>query len=162
MRIILLLPVRGLGKRGDDRSVANGYGKYLFREQKAMPFNETALVDFQQVAPKINQEQKNILKMIDEKVLFFEAQTSAKGILFNSIRSKDILANIKSNLTWDSFLDKAKIYMLKPIKSIGVYKIEMDYMGETITLFISVANSRIGAEQQFEQYKKDGANEGRR
>lgn len=130
MKIILLKDVKGTGKAGDIVNVADGYGKnFLLKNNLAKPATNDAI--------NVNQEQKKadafhkeqerlqaveLAKKIDNITISLQVKCGENGKVFGAITTKEIA---------DSFeklgigVDKRKIVLKEPIKSLGKYKLEI-------------------------------------
>ena len=128
MKVVLLKDVRGTGKKGDIKEVADGYASnYLFKNNLAKRADSTALNENQgqKIAQKFHKQEeiknaKALAKEIEGKVVTLKIKCGANGKMFGSVTSKEIAdALIKENIK----LDKKKIDLKEPIKSVGVYKV---------------------------------------
>jgi large subunit ribosomal protein L9 len=146
-QVLLLSKIRGLGKRGDSVLVANGYFRnYLFPRELACKYNAEKEKELQSVVQE-HQEYQEIKNPLQDKVLFFAEQANTLGVLFNSIKKKNIVENILTNYKnidesyLKESLDKSRIIIDKPIKKIGVYPIMIEMGEEVINMRVSVGRS---------------------
>ncbi|MDD4816141.1 MAG: 50S ribosomal protein L9 [Clostridia bacterium] len=130
MKVILLNDVKGTGKVGDIVNVADGFGKnFLIKNNLAKPATNDAI--------NINQEQKKadafhkeeerlqaveLAKKIEKLTLTLQAKSGENGKIFGAITTKEI-ADCFQKLGFE--VDKRKILLKEPIKSVGNYKLEI-------------------------------------
>ena len=131
MKVILLADVKGKGKAGDIVKVSDGYARNMLlpkgwateatdgnirnlEKQKAIQAQKKA--DEKAAAEKLAEELK-------EKKVIIKTKAGEGGKLFGSITSKDIAEAASKQL--DIKLDKKKIQLASPIKSMGHFDIEI-------------------------------------
>lgn len=146
-RVLLLSKIRGLGKRGESVLVANGYFRnYLLPRELACKYNTEKEKDLQ-IVNHDQQQYKDIKDLLQDKILFFGEQANTLGVLFNSIKKKNIIENILRNYKdlEESYLKealmKSRVSIDAPIKQIGVYPIVIEIGDEVIDMKVSVARS---------------------
>lgn len=130
MEVILKADVKGLGKKGDKVKASDGYARnYLFPKNLAVEANAQTLTEYKnseaskQHKLEVEIENANLTKKkIDGKTVKLTAKAGANGKLFGSITSKDVAAQIKTQLGCD--VDKRKISM-DDIKNFGTYSAEV-------------------------------------
>jgi large subunit ribosomal protein L9 len=163
MQVILVKPVRKLGKVGDTVNVANGYGRnYLIPQELAIRATNDNIEKFAEVQKSL--EEKNIENQklakkaaseIDGKHLNFITQSAADGRLFGSVTLKALaikiseLAKIK--------LDYSNILLDSPIKFNGVYNVQVVLHPEVIaSILIIVAKTESEAQDALIEFKEGG------
>lgn len=128
MKIVLLKDVKGTGKKGEIKEVADGYANnFLLKNGFAKKADNTAINESKgkAVANDYHKEQERLAalelkKELDKKIVTLEIKCGENGKVFGSITSKEIAdALIKQEIN----LDKKKIELKEPIKSIGEYTI---------------------------------------
>ena len=140
MKVVLLKDVKGTGKKGDIKEVADGYASnYLFKNNLAKRADNTALNENQgqKIAQKFHKQEeiktaKALAKEIEGKVVTLKIKCGANGKMFGSVTSKEIseaLYQININL------DKKKIELKEPIKTLGVYKVTAKVYPEITATF---------------------------
>ena len=140
MKVVLLKDVKGTGKKGDIKEVADGYASnYLFKNNLAKRADNTALNENQgqKIAQKFHKQEeiktaKAFAKEIEGKVVTLKIKCGANGKMFGSVTSKEIseaLSQININL------DKKKIELKEPIKTLGVYKVTAKVYPEITATF---------------------------
>lgn len=148
MKVILFEDVKSLGKKGDIVSVSDGYArnfilkKKLGAEATAKNLNDLKLKrqNEDKIAAENLANAKNLAVEISGKSVTLSIKAGSDGRAFGSVSTKDISAAAKEQLGFD--LDKKKMHLDEPIKSIGTFTI-------TIKLHPSVtAELKVIVEQQ--------------
>lgn len=157
MEIILIDDVFELGKRGDIVRVANGYGRnYLIPKNLAVPATpgNRKMVDQQRLAmakkeAKYQEEAELLAQELNQLHLIISRKSGETGTLFGSVTSKDMTDLLKRG---GIRLDRRKLLLSQPIKTIGNYRIEIRLHSEvTAKLLISIP---IEGEQPISEIKK--------
>lgn len=163
-KVILLEKVRGLGHRGQVVDVAFGYSRnYLFPQNFAISYSENNLIKINNTLSsnfieKAKQEAEKIHKILNNQNLCFAIQATSLGVLFGSVSKKSIFDKIieKYNIT----IDMKKIILFNAIKTIGLYKIEIDLYDSVVAVMnLAVHTSIINAEMLLVDEKKKILNE---
>lgn len=143
MKVILLKDVKGTGKKGEVVKVNDGFarnrllpGGFAVEATKA----NIAQVERKQAAKEAQiaeerAEAKKMAELLSEKPVVLETKVGEGGRLFGSITSMDIAEAIKAQTGHD--IDKKKIVLDKPIKSVGTFTITVKLYTE-ITAEIEV------------------------
>ena len=132
MKIILISTISNLGKIGDVVEVKNGYAKnFLIPGKKAICFTANSYKIFESRKQEFEQEnQKNlegaskIKQGIAGKDIIIIKNASDDGRLYGSVSSVDIAAKI-NEIIGSKSVSRADIFLKKPIKEIGVYKVRL-------------------------------------
>ena len=157
MEIILIDDVFELGKRGDVVRVANGYGRnYLIPKNLAVPATpgNRKMVDQQRLAmakkeAKYQEEAELLAQELNQLHLIISRKSGDTGTLFGSVTSKDITDLLQHT---GIRLDRRKLLLSQPIKSIGNYRIEVRLHSEvTAELLLSIP---IEGEKPISEVKK--------
>lgn len=128
MKVVLLKDVKGTGKVGEIKDVADGFAKnFLFKNNLAKLADKTAVNEtkIQGEAAKFHKQEeikaaKELAKQIEGKVVKLKIKCGANGKTFGSITSKEISEELqKIGIS----LDKKKIDLKDAIKTIGVYNV---------------------------------------
>lgn len=128
MKVVLIKDVKGTGKAGEIKEVADGFAKnYLFKNNLAKLADRTALNENknQNEAAKYHKAKeieaaKTLAKQIEGKNITLKIKCGNNGKTFGSITSKEI-ADELSKLSIN--LDKKKIDIKEPIKMTGIYHV---------------------------------------
>ena len=163
MQVILIKPVRKLGKVGEVVNVKNGYGRnFLVPQGIAIRATKDNLGKFAALQKEL--EEKNIqekskmeatAKALDGKHLTFVTQSGADGRLFGSISLK-LLASSLSELSGYK-LNYSNILLDNPIKVNGVFKVQVMLHPEIFaSVLVVVAKSESEAQDALIEYKEGG------
>jgi len=141
MKVILLQDVKKIGSKGDVLEVAEGYARnYLFPRKLAVEATRGQMNDLNQKKASEQNKKDRILENAKKKaakISTLTVQVSAKvgegGRLFGSITSKDISDALKSQHKID--IDKKKIDLESPVKSLGVFPVTVKVHPEVQATF---------------------------
>jgi large subunit ribosomal protein L9 len=130
MEVILIDDVFELGKRGTVVRVADGYGRnYLIPKKLAIPSTpgNKKMIEQQRLAmakkeAKYQEEAELLTQELNQLHLMISRKSGETGTLFGSVTSKDIADLLK---TAGVQMDRRKIVLNQPIKSIGNYQVEV-------------------------------------
>jgi large subunit ribosomal protein L9 len=125
MKVIFLKDVKGQGKKGEVKEVAEGYARnFLIPRGLVTPASDSNLKQLAQqnkAEQKKKQQEKEeaekLAKKLEELTIEFRAKTGEGGRLFGSITGKHIAEELeKKNIS----IDKRKIQLDEPIRTLGV------------------------------------------
>src|SRR5699024_10342475 len=125
MKVIFLKDVKGKGKKGEVKDVADGYAhNYLFKNnlaQEATPGNLKALEAKKRKEAEREQKEKNEAIQLKNKLadmtVDIKAKSGKNGQLFGSITSKHIADTLQKEYGYQ--IDKRKIELDQPIRALG-------------------------------------------
>ena len=148
MQIILLQDVKSLGKKGEIVEVSSGYArnfvlpKKLGVEANAKNLNDLKLKNQNdaKVAAENLAEAQDLAKKLSDQSVTAAIKVGEGGRAFGSISGKEIaeLAKKQLNLT----IDKKKIVIKEPIKSLGDYRVAIKLHPEvTAELLVHVTEA---------------------
>ena len=131
MKVILLEDVKALGKKGEIVNVSDGYARNAIFPKKlgveATPKNLNDLKLQNQHADKVAQEQYEaalaLAEELKDKKVTVKMKAGEGGRTFGAISTKEIAAAAKEQLGYE--LDKKKISVDEPIKSLGVHNVKI-------------------------------------
>lgn len=143
MKVILLQDVKGKGKKGQMIEVSDGYARNYMLPRKiaveatadavnTMRMNDKAAAE---KAAKERAEALEISKKLREMTLTVTAKGGGAGRLFGSVTNQEIADALKASA--GIVLDKRKIVIADPIKSVGTYTVQCK-LGYEITAPLSV------------------------
>ncbi|MFC2070457.1 50S ribosomal protein L9 [Chloroflexota bacterium] len=129
MKVIFLKDVPNVGKAGEVKEVANGYGRnYLIPKKLAAPaVAESINLIEARVASQVRTEVKTeaelleLAAQIEGREIFIEARSGGKEKLYGSITNADIAAELEE--ITGMVVDKRKIKLDETINQIGSYDI---------------------------------------
>lgn len=131
MKVIFLKDVKGKGKKGEVKNVADGYAhNFLLKQGLAVEANSAAVSTLNAQKKKEEKQAADELaeaKVLKEKMEQITVELTAKsgegGRLFGSITSKQIADEL--NKKHKIKIDKRKIELNDAIRSLGVTKVPM-------------------------------------
>lgn len=162
MEIILIKPVRKLGKIGDMLKVADGFGRNYLLPQKlairATEPNKELIVkqkhEFEAKDKQIREEVEKINALIKDQKLVFIRQTSDDGKLFGSVTNKEIADKLSENVSYN--IAHSNIILDKQIKSTGIYTVEVRLHAELNAIVtVIVARSESEAQDYLREQKTE-------
>ena len=129
MRVILLEDVKKQGKKGDIKTVKDGYGMYLINNHLAIKETEGSIdVLKKQNKEKAEKEAKKIeeAKILKEKLekikLTFKVKTGQNDQVFGTISTKQIANKLKE----EGFnIDKKKIVLDVAVNTLGITNVKV-------------------------------------
>ena len=129
MKVILIQDVKSLGKKGEIVNVSDGYArnfvlpKGLGLEANSKNLNELKLqkANEEKDAKEQLEAAKELAGVLETKEVIVTMKSGEGGKTFGSISSKEIAQEAKKQC--DLELDKKKIVLPEPIKSLGVYEV---------------------------------------
>lgn len=145
MKVILMQDIRNVGKKGQIINASDGYAKnFLFPKKLAILADTQNLNELK--AKQASEQHKKELeteeaKKIAEKIkkidIIIKAKIGENQKLFGSITSKEISENIEQTLKIK--IDKKKINLKEPIKSLGEFPVEIRlYEGVTLKTTVHI------------------------
>ncbi len=131
MKVILTQDVKSLGKKGDIVEVNQGYARNFVLPKglgvEMTPENMNNLKLKKQNDDKVAAEKlaaaEALRDELKEKKITIPVKTGDNGKIFGSVSSKEIAEVIKEQLGIE--VDKKKIIVKDPIKSLGGYQIQI-------------------------------------
>ena len=145
MKVILTADVKGQGKKGDMINVSDGYARnFLLPKGLATEATKTAINEMKGKADaKAYREEKELeaakelAAKIESVSVTIESKSGDNGKLFGSITSGDVADALK--MQGHIVVDKKKIVLHDPIKSVGEYQIPVKvHAGVSATLKVTV------------------------
>lgn len=133
MKVILKADVKGCGKKGDAVEVSDGYAKnYLFKKGLAEAATAASLNEMQQKKQAQEYHKAEEAKALRElaaslsgKSVTVSIRTGENGKLFGSVTSAQIALELaRAGIE----VDKKKIILKEPIKTLGTYKVTVHLM----------------------------------
>ncbi len=128
MKVILLKDVKGTGKQGDIKEVADGFARnFLIAKGVAIEATNKNLSDL--AGKKSSQAHKEEVELenarknaaeIDGKTVTIKLKASANGKLFGSVTAANVCDAIK--VQYGVELDKKKLSLKSEIKAFGSYE----------------------------------------
>ena len=143
MKVILLQDVKGKGKKGQMLEVSDGYARNFMLPKKlaieatpdainTMRMNDKAAAE---KAAKERAEALDISKKLRAMTVIVKAKGGGAGRLFGSVTNQEIADALEKSAGIK--LDKRKIVISDPIKSVGTYTVNCK-LGYEITAPLTV------------------------
>jgi len=128
MKVLLLEDVYKLGRAGDVKKVADGYGRnYLLPQGLAVLATPGALQQVENIRSRattrrsaLNEEMSSVADKLSKLVLAFPARTGETGKLYGSVSSQMIAEAIEEKTSLK--LDRRQVDV-QPIRSLGDYRV---------------------------------------
>ncbi|WP_428910267.1 50S ribosomal protein L9 [Niallia sp. Krafla_26] len=145
MKVIFLKDVKGKGKKGEVKNVADGYAHNFLIKQglavEANPSNVSSLNAQKKKEEKLAAEElaeaKELKAKLDEITVELTAKSGEGGRLFGSITSKQIAEELQKKHSIK--IDKRKIELHDAIRTLGYTKVPVKlYPDVTATLNVHV------------------------
>ena len=143
MKVIFLQDVNGKGKKGQMMEISDGYARNFLLPRKLAVEATADAVNTKKMndkaaaekAAKERAEAVEISKQLRDMTLVVTAKGGGAGRLFGSVTNQEIADALKakSGIT----LDKRKIVIADPIKSVGTYTVQCK-LGYEITAPLTV------------------------
>ena len=136
MRVILLTDVPKLGKKGEIKNVADGYGRnYLIARGLAVMESDASkkiLAKQQDEAAKLDAQKRKEAEALKEelkdKTLTFKVKAK-EGKVSGSISTKQIEEELKDQ---GIIIDKRKIKDFEPLKELGTFDVKIELYKDVI------------------------------
>lgn len=150
--VILTSTVPGLGAESDQVKVAAGYARnYLFPHRLAIPLTAANKRQLEVLRKRRSEREAHELSNMTELAqglskltLVIQAKTGEDGKMFGSITAGTISDELKHQ--FDASVDKRKIHLDHPIKTVGEYEVELRLHSQvTTTLKVRVESTTPSA-----------------
>ncbi len=143
MKVILLQDVAKIGRKGEVKEVADGFGRnFLVGRGKAVIATPATLAQKSQETAKLKhaQEAEQGLFQAAAKILevptVIMAKASPEGHLFGGIHTKEILEAIKK--THSLAIPANWLVLEKPLRAVGVFPVALVHGKEKATCTIEI------------------------
>ena len=128
MKVLLIKDVYKLGRAGDIKKVANGYGRnYLIPQGFAIPATENSAKVAEAIAKKatekraaLNEELKSVAEVLSALEIYFPVKAGETGKLYGSVSPQNIVDRIKEDKGIE--IDRHQL-VTEPIRTLGEYTI---------------------------------------
>lgn len=126
MKVLLIKDVYKLGRAGDIKKVADGYGRnFLLPQGLAVLATEGAMKQVQKIKAQAeirrnaqNNELKGIADLIKDVTLIFPAKAGETGKLYGSITTQDIATALSEQIRFEV---KRQLVDTQPIRTLGEF-----------------------------------------
>ena len=149
MKVLLKADVKALGKKNEIVEVSEGYARnFLFPRSFAVEATPGVLRGLQEVKSnekKRDDKELTAAKALAEKLSAVKVEIRRKtgegGKLFGSVAGKDIVEKLKEVAQLD--IDRRKVELDDPIKSLGTYKVPVRlHQGVIAEIEVSVTEAK--------------------
>jgi large subunit ribosomal protein L9 len=131
MRVILKSEVRGLGRAGEVKDVADGYAQnYLLPRGLATPATAAELKHLAQAhdAAKAKKDRaqgdaQDLARRLAGITLVFKLKAGDQGKTFGSVTSKEVADALGREAKTE--IERTKIVLHEPLKTLGVHTVEV-------------------------------------
>jgi large subunit ribosomal protein L9 len=131
LRVLLTKDVENVGRAGDVKEVADGYGRnFLLRRKLAVAAGRGAEAEAKRLQEaavkretKDRQQAQAVADEIDNKTVVVRLKVGAEDKAFGSITNQDIAAALKAQHRVE--IDRHKIDLKEPIKTLGEHQVAL-------------------------------------
>jgi large subunit ribosomal protein L9 len=175
MKVLLIKDVYKLGRAGDIKKVADGYGRnFLIPHRFAVLATAGAMKQIEKIRSQaeirrtaLNTELKSLADQIQGVTLTFPAKAGETGKLYGSITTQDIAVALTDQVRFEV---KRQQVDIQPIRNLGEYtahvRLTMDLVPEIKILVHregeSAESAKEGGETQAEEQKEKPKRAGRK
>lgn len=132
MKVILLQDVKGTGKRGDIKDVADGYARnFLLPNELAKPAKKNVVQKIKaETRKKIKkaeaslQDAQRIASTLDGQEIEIDAKGSAEGTLYAAVGPRKLVSEIKKQT--GVIVKQKDIFIHEPIKEFGDHTVQIE------------------------------------
>ena len=125
MKVVLLQDVKGTGKKGDIKDVADGFARnFLFKKNLAKIASKETLVDLKAQEERLKRQMERELKenqemaeKLDGVEIEIAAKTSEAGTLYSAVSASKIVQEIKK--LFGVIVKPEQLVIGEPIKDVG-------------------------------------------
>ena len=129
MRVILTQDVKGTGKAGEVKDVADGYARnFLIPRKLAVPASAGALRGVEQRqqaeskrAAAEETDARRLADRVSAEPIVVKARVGDQGRLYGSITSADVAEQLSRRLGQP--IDKRRIELAEPIRQLGTFQV---------------------------------------
>jgi len=155
MKVLLIKDVYKLGRAGEIKKVAAGYGRnYLIPQGFAIPATAGAMQQASRISDKaterravLNEELSSVAEVLNGKMLYFPVKAGETGRLYGSVSNEDVITAIEEN--YEIKLERRQVET-EPIRQLGTFQIPihltMDLVPE-LTIVIHREGEAPGKEE---------------
>ena len=136
MKVVLLEDVKGTGKAGETKDVADGYARnYLLPRKLAAPASHGALQAIEREkataerrAQKDLSDARALAAELESTPIVLKVKTGKEGKLFGSVTNADVASALKQQKNIS--IDRRKIVFSEPIRGLGPAPCEIKLTAE--------------------------------
>lgn len=136
MRVILKREVRGLGRPGDVKDVADGYAQNFLLPRglavEATPGELKHLAQERQAEKskkdRVHADAEELAARLGTITLIFRLKAGEQGKTFGSVTNKDIAETLQREHGIE--VDRAKIHLVEPLRTLGAHTVEVRLLAD--------------------------------
>jgi large subunit ribosomal protein L9 len=136
VRVILKAEVRGLGRTGEIKDVADGYARnYLLPKGLAIEATGGTLKLLAQEREsektkkdRAHQDAEALATRLRNVTLVFKLKAGEQGKTFGSVTAKEVADALKKEVKAE--IDKTKVVLHEPLRSLGVHTVEVRLLSD--------------------------------
>jgi large subunit ribosomal protein L9 len=133
MKVLLLEDVQGTGKKGEIKSVSDGYGRnFLIKKGKAKVATDEVIQQWNEAEQKRKDEElkkieqaKNYSKKLKNVKVLIKKRAGKKGSLFGAVVKDDIVQAFQEQ--HNIIIDKRDIETTHGLKHVGSYSLDVKF-----------------------------------
>jgi len=148
VRVILKTEVRGVGRPGDVKDVADGYARnYLLPKGLAIEATGGELKHLAQEHEaekakrgRVQADAEALAKRLGAVTLVFKLKAGEQGKTFGSVTAKEVAEALGRDLGTE--IEKSKVVLHEPLRSLGLHTVEVRLLSDvraTVTVAIEPA-----------------------
>lgn len=131
MKVILLQDVKNVGKKGEVKEVADGFGRNMLINKKlavvatpkSMEILKQQQTDALQQAQQEEVDANKLKEKLEQLVLEFTLKAGKNGKTFGAVSVKQICAKLENDYNFK--IDKRKFEKVKPVDTLGYTNLEV-------------------------------------
>ncbi|NLN70265.1 MAG: 50S ribosomal protein L9 [Chloroflexi bacterium] len=166
MKVLLIKDVYKLGRAGEIKKVATGYGRnYLIPQGLAIPASAGAMQQAERIKVKaterravLNEELSDVAEVLNGKTLAFPVKAGETGRLYGSVSNDEIVNAIQLN--YEIELEKRQVE-IEPIRQLGTYTVPihltMDLVPEITVIVHREGEAPLPEDEAVEQIEPEEA-----
>jgi large subunit ribosomal protein L9 len=167
MKVLLIKDVYKLGRAGEVKKVAAGYGRnYLIPQGFAIPATPGAMQQADRIKEKaterravLNEELGSVAEVLDGKTLLFAVKAGETGRLYGSVSDEDIIEAVMANFEIE--LEKRQVET-EPIRDLGSYTVPVHLTMDLVPVLNIIVHREgevPGEDEELEEIEVDGETE---
>ena len=162
MKLLLKEDVQGLGDCGDEVDVKDGYGKnFLIPNGQAILATPKNLKQFNHQKSIIQARLKKVrigaeaqAKEIERVTCVIKKKAGDKGKIFGAVTTQEISESLRRQ---GIELDRRKLQLKEPIKSLGDFEVSVKIHHEVIATVKVIVTQEVEAEKSSKPSKEEAA-----
>ena len=121
MKVILLVDIKGKGKKDEIKDFPNGYANFLIAQKQALLANDANMKSFEK---RKEEDMKDLKVKLESKQVKIVVRVGQNGRMFGTVSTKQVADAIENQLQVK--IDKKKFDFKTTIDAVGIYEIPID------------------------------------